>query len=276
MSKTKKGARRKIEVSICAWTDLLGYGSMLRESQFDPTVDLSREAISRLETFHRIAAKHSHKRFQIHALNDGLICNKDISPRTRSVTCDFIKRVIKLHYEINKIDTENGYFGARTIIAAGFRIRASAKRVVNSEIKDVLIKKVEDGLCTPTEAIHMALKSRPYFGITPEFQANFAFTKAYLVDNEGSGGGFGGPNCFIDLSIFKNPLPDFVKFSDYINWNNNGLWGKFGKLESFQFDKAHLNKDIGFLSGFEIGENITKSPNVEKRIRSITKNNMDK
>jgi hypothetical protein len=31
-----KGPRRKIEISACAWIDLLGYGSMLKESGFDP------------------------------------------------------------------------------------------------------------------------------------------------------------------------------------------------------------------------------------------------
>ncbi|WP_291285171.1 hypothetical protein [Flavobacterium sp.] len=273
MSTTKKGSNRKIEISICAWTDLLGYGSMLFESQFDPTVDLSKKAIERLELFHSTASKHSHQRFNIYALNDGLICQRDISPRTRSVTCDFIKRVIKLHNDINLVDKEAGFFGARTIIAAGFRMRSESKIIVESGIKKVLLKQLEEGTLTPVEAIHMAMKARPYFGIVPELQANFAFTKAYLVDSEGTKGGFGGPNCYIDLSIFKNPLPDFITFSEYVNWNSNGLWGKFGKLEKFESNKAHLNKDMGFLSGFEIAENITKSPNAEKRIRNMSKSN---
>jgi hypothetical protein len=271
MSITKKGSKRKVEVSICAWIDLLGYGSMLTESQFDPTVELSLKAIERLEVFHRIASKHSHRRFNIHALNDGLIISMDISPRTQKVTSDFVKRVIHLQDEINKVDKELGYYGARTIIATGFRIRYSEKIVSESGIKKVILKRLDEGTLTPIEAVNMAMKSRPYFGVIPELQANFAFTKAYLVDNEGSKGGFAGPNCFIDLSIFSNPLPNYISFSEYINWNKSGLWGKFGKLDEFNFKKAHNADDVGFLSGFEIAENITKSPNVEKRIREMSK-----
>lgn len=271
MSKTKKGSKRKVEVSICAWIDLLGYGSMLTESQYDPTVNLSLKAVERLETFHKTAAKHSHRRFNIHALNDGLICSMDISPRTQKVTSDFIKRIIKLHEEINIVDAAIGYYGARTIIASGFRIRSTEKITVESGIKNAIFRRLDEGTLTVKEAINMAMQSRPYFGVIPELQANFAFTKAYLVDNAGSKGGFAGPNCFIDLSIFSNPLPNFISFSEYINWNSSGLWGKFGKLDKFNFERAHSNNDVGFLSGFEIAENITKSPNAEKRIREMTK-----
>jgi hypothetical protein len=271
MAKTARGARRTIEVSVSAWIDLLGYGSMLREAQFDPTVELAQKAIERLEIFHKTAAKHAHRRFNIIAINDGLICHMDISPRSNSKTADFIKRVIRLHQNINEVDIDNGYYGARSIVATGFRVRSLKRITVESTIKEVLIEQIKNKTIDTTQAINMALKARPYFGIIPEIQANFAFTKAYLVDSEGSKGGFGGPNCFIDLSIFNSPLPKFITFTNYINWNNNGLWGKFGQLKSFDFDKAGEEKDRGFLNAFEIAENITKSPDAEKRIRAITK-----
>jgi len=271
MSKTARGARRTVEVSVSAWIDLLGYGSMLREAQFDPTVELAQKAIQRLETFHKTAAKHAHRTFNIIAINDGLICHKDISPRASSKTADFLKRVINLHRDINTVDIKDGYCGARAIVATGFRVRALKRITVESSIKEVLLKKLENNEISSTEAINMAVKSRSYFGIIPEIQANFAFTKAYLIDSEGSNGGFAGPNCFIDLSMFNNPLPKYITFSNYINWNNNGLWGKFGQLKSFDFVKAGEEKDKGFLNAFEIAENITKSPDAEKRIRAITK-----
>ena len=34
--KTSMGSKRAIEVSICHWIDLLGYGSMLKEVDFNP------------------------------------------------------------------------------------------------------------------------------------------------------------------------------------------------------------------------------------------------
>ncbi|WP_250253070.1 hypothetical protein [Chryseobacterium sp. Marseille-Q3244] len=260
MAKTKKGTKRKFEVAICAWIDLLGYGSMLKDSQFDPTIDLSIEAIERLELFHKIASKHASRNFNIIALNDGLISTRNISPRTHKVTADFVTRTINLFKELNYKDKEKGYYGARCVIATGFRIRYSESLVTQSGIKEAIYRRLDDGTLNTTEAINMAMKARPYFGISPELQANFAFTKAYLIDSGGSKEGFGGPNCFIDLSIFSNPIPKFISFSEYINWSGSGLWGKFGKLDNYKLDEAHKLEYKGFLSAFEVGENITKTP----------------
>jgi hypothetical protein len=271
MAKTRKGSKRKFEVSICVWIDLLGYGSMLKDSQFDPTVDLSIKAIERLELFHKIASKHSSRNFNIIALNDGLISTRDVSPRTHKVTAEFVSTAIKLFEELNDEDKKNGFYGARCIIASGFRIRYSENIFSESGIKNAIHRRIKNGTLNTNEAINMALKSRPYFGITPELQANFAFTKAYLVDNAGSKEGFGGPNCFIDLSIISNPIPQFIHFSENISWSNSGLWGRFGKLESYNLNEAHKIEYRGFLSAFEIAENITKIPNAEKRIRKAKK-----
>lgn len=266
--------RKRIEVSICAWIDLLGYGSMLKDAGFDPSVDLAQDAINRLEIFHKTASNFATRKFNIFAINDGLICNMDLSSDSKRIPMNFLKNVIELHNEINRIDIQNGFYGARTIVSAGFRVRKVNSVTVISGVKDFLLKKLSKKAIKPEEAVNMAIKSRPYFGIIPELQANFAFTKSYLVDTDGSSAGFKGPKCFIDLAIFEQPMPEFIKFSNYINWNKYGLNAKFGEMKECDLKKMQELKGNGFLDAKGVGENITNSPEVLERINRISRSVM--
>jgi hypothetical protein len=60
---TRKGQHRTVEVAICAWIDLLGYGSMLEQSGFEPFHDSSEAAVNRLTAFHQCVASRSNKLF---------------------------------------------------------------------------------------------------------------------------------------------------------------------------------------------------------------------
>lgn len=263
--------RKRIEVSICAWIDLLGYGSMLKDAGFDPSLELAQDAINRLEIFHKTASEFATRKFNIFAINDGLICNMDLSSDSKRIPMNFIKNVIELHNEINRIDVENGFYGARTIISAGFRVRKVNSVTIVSGVRDFLLDKISKNAIKPKEAVNMAIKSRPYFGIIPELQANFAFTKSYLVDTDGSSAGFKGPNCFIDLAVFEKPMPKFIRFSNYINWNKFGLSAKFGELKEVDLNKMTEMKGAGFLDARGVGENITSSPEVLERINKISR-----
>jgi hypothetical protein len=180
MTKTSKGAMRKVEVACAAWIDLLGYGAQISAAHFNPAEAAATEAIRRLDMFHQAVSEKSNRYLPTLAMNDGVVAFRDLSPRTRSVTYDFVRRSIELFHHVNDIDKKQlGHPGARMVIAAGFRVR----RVLDfdahlNEGKGRAIKrKLNEGLITQEQAVNEALNARQYFDSTPELQGNFALTK---------------------------------------------------------------------------------------------------
>ena len=101
--KTSMGSKRTIEVSICYWVDLLGYGSMLNSVEFNPLSNNAQISVNRLKSFHNMIRNSSKaKVFNSLALNDGAIFYRDLSPRSKSVTFDFLNRAYKVHKQINE------------------------------------------------------------------------------------------------------------------------------------------------------------------------------
>ena len=64
-------------------------------------------------------------------------------------------------------------------------------------------------------------------------QANFAFSKAYLVDQAGSKAGFAGPHCFVDASFFDEEVPKWLSVVDMIRWETDGMSGRFYRINGF-------------------------------------------
>src|SRR5271157_3950550 len=110
-----KGAKLKTEVSCVAWVDLLGYGAMLAKCEYDPTRDLAKQAVDRIQGFQDIGRKKASRTFSIFGMNDAAIAYHDLSPRTQSVTFDTIRRSIDLYDAVNKADIESGFPGARMV-----------------------------------------------------------------------------------------------------------------------------------------------------------------
>lgn len=81
---------------LVGWIDLLGYGSMLRECNFDSTSTLAIDAANRLKIFNRTLFSNASPKFPIMQINDGAISWRELSLRTSSVTFDYLKRAINL------------------------------------------------------------------------------------------------------------------------------------------------------------------------------------
>jgi hypothetical protein len=277
-SKSAKGSIRKFEVAACAWIDLLGYGNMLVDVEYDPTTQEAIKPVERLYNYHSFISTFSNSHFPMLAMNDGVVIFKDLSPRTNSVTYDFISRCIKLFDGVNRLDLSQGFYGARMIIATGFRVRVGKISVSESNKGKSLLTKINKKSISVTQAIYEALAARPSFGVVPELQGNFAFTKAYLVDRTGSKGGFGGNNCYIDYNFFAHKTPpDWITFENVIQWTEKGLKGNFGKFLSIDSEKAGELKFKGLLDTYDVAKNITNDNEVTKRIinsriRNIVRN----
>lgn len=245
-------------VYMVGWIDLLGYGSMLRECNFDSTSPLAKEAAKRLRIFNNCLSDKSEKFLPILQINDGAITWRELSFRTISVTFDYLKRVISLFETINNQDLAEGYYGARMVLATGTSISMNNQkyRNINDIRAELLIKKVNDGEMSVENAIYAACYNRSFFNAIPELQANFAFSKAYIAESSGSKNGFKGNHLFIDKSIFEITLPEWIIAEEIFRWEYPGLSSDFIQFKSINLDLANHLKGSGILSTEKILQNI--------------------
>jgi len=270
MAKTAKGSMRKVEIACVAWIDLLGYGGQISQSGFNPAHETAAEAIHRLDRFHTAVSEKANRYFPTLAMNDGVIAYRDLSPRAHSVTYDFLRRSIDLFYHVNKVDRDElSHPGARMVIAPGFRVRRmhSFEQHLNDGKGKLIKAKLREGNITPEQAINEALKARQYFDAVPELQGNFALTRAYLADESGKDAGLGGPNCFIDLSLFSNPLPTWITFSRTIDWESRGMQAQFGCLTDLNHEAAGRVQNEGILSAFDVAKSLSNDHEIEAKLR---------
>lgn len=270
MAKVSKGEKRGIEVAASLWVDLLGYGAMLEKAQWDPTSEEATIAVERIVRFQNLVSKHSNRHFPTFVMNDGAIAFRDMSPRSRGVTFDFLKRSIDLHREINELDTGAGHAGARAVLAVGFRVRRHVNytsRLQNGEGKTIK-EKLAAGVIHGEQAINHALMARHHADSTPELQHNYAMTKAYLVDAGGSKMGFGGPNLFVDLNLFRGEPPAWISFSNKTAWEARGMQGSFGTFAELDRLAANATKFPEVRDAFEIAEALSPNPDIVRLIRA--------
>ena len=268
-SQAPRGTRRTVEVSCVAWLDLLGYGSMLRAACFDPTEPSAEAALRRLRAFHDVVAKHSGKYLATAVMNDGAAAFRDLSPRSHSVTYDFLRRAFKLFREINRLEQEAGFPGCRCVLAAGFRVRreSNPKMQMFGSIGNYLKKEVDESRMPINQAINQALAVRPFYDVVPELQANFAFAKAYLADSGGSAEGLPGPNFYLDLSIFEELIPSWLKLHDKTDWKTSGMSATFGNVAVIDSEEAGRCRFAGISNAFQVASRLSGASDIVSRLR---------
>ncbi len=257
--KRAKGKRYPVEISCVAWIDLLGYGAMLRDVAFDPSHPQAEAAVDRLKNFQRIISSFAKKDFPAMPINDGTVFFRDLSPRAHAVTYVFLERAIEVFEKINALEHSQEYPGARMIIAVGPRMRISGVASGDVDHKKSIFQRVQDGIITTEQAIHEAFRSGPIAGFVPQLQANFAFTKAYLADDAGSRAGLGGAKCYIDLSMFEDPIPHWISFARMQYWFTGGMSATFGEFQNLDRDAADRIRFNGILNSVEIAQRLSIS-----------------
>lgn len=269
--KVAKGARSVVEVCAAAWIDLLGYGTMLRQADFDPTSPQAEAAIGRLNQFHAHVAKAATKYSTALVINDGAVICRDLSARSVSVTFDFIRRVAELHSAVNAGEHAMGLPGARCIVAAGFRVRRTNhhRQGLIEGYGAHLISRIGGGQITASEGIKSAITVKPFFATAPETQANFAFTKAYLADEAGSAAGFSGARLFLDMAFLSDARPSWLSFDEIVEWSTPGMKGAFGALRALDVQQAGKEQHLGCRDAFEIAQALSSSPAVLERLRKL-------
>lgn len=259
------------QVAAVCWVDLLGYGGMIGAADFNPIAPQAKTAITRLRAFHRIVAEHSGRTFRTLVLNDGAVVYRDLSLRSSGVTYDFLTRSFALFKALEASEKRNGWYGARMVLATGFRAKGSSRGIdaAAGQLESIL-SRTKAGQIAPEEAIREAASIERYFDVLPQLQANFAFTKAYLADAAGSDAGLGGPRFFVDTAIFENGIPAWVRADAPVAFKDQrlGLGGEFAPVSELT-PPGHTTPAVpGMRDALQIADAIAPSANVRALIRA--------
>lgn len=258
------------KVAIVGWVDLLGYGSMIADVDYNPIAHQAKKPINRLRTFHRIVAEHSTRNFRTLVLNDGAVAYRDLSLRGSANTVDFFCRAWDLYSAVQSSEIRNGFAGARMVVAPGLRAKGSRRAIdYTSGHLDSILRRMADGTISADQAVREAAAIEKYFDVLPQLQANFAFSKAYIAEQSGGKFGLEGPAFYVDNLIFDGAKPDWICANEPIDWEmpKYKLEATFHSVREARRPKGSLAEIPGFRDGFGIATQIAPGNVVRDAIR---------
>ncbi len=256
---------------VVAWVDLLGYGSMLEGCEYDPTSSQARAAVERLERFTQLSLAHTHSKFPILQMNDGMVSWRKLSLRAKSVTQDFLARAFSYFYALTDIEKEYDHPGPRMVIATGIRMKMdNLHKTVAKQRAEKLLTQVNSGKKTIEQAINEACSYVDYCNGVDALQANFAFTKAYLAEQAGTAEGLQGSNIYIDLKLFESNNIDCLSISKPFIWRDGtGLRTTFAKVEAFSKDTFMEYSELDLASTECIAMRLMNCDNHKELLRRL-------
>ncbi len=210
----KIGNPPKLSVSnyFCMWSDLLGFGNIFFENNWQLSKKQQKDIYERLQTAHSSVLYHSSPFYERNLLlNDGItkIRKVEASLLNKTLISDislFLRSTIQLHIEISHNELINGHPGCRTVLAFGEGIE-----YLSDEIK------FDDYVMNYTKPKGSDISSiaqnngNPTIVYNPkELQMNTAFSKAYCIESSGSRTGIKGNSFYVDKSAVDAIL-DFSK-----------------------------------------------------------------
>lgn len=267
----RKGAIFPFQVSAVAWVDLLGYGRMIADAHFNPLHPKSEIALKRLRAFHRVVSENSSRAFPTLVMNDGAAAYRDLSMRSSSVTYQFIVNAWNLFQAISKVEANAGHPGPRMVISTGFRMRGRRAGMDQSAGHFAsVMERFQVGKITAEQAIREASRITRSFDVIPQLQANFAFTKAYVAESSGKGGGLAGARCFLDLAFFDEVLPPWIKLEPAITWNDErlGLEAEFAPIADLPKFRHRAGEPVGLRDGLQIAQHLAGGVDVLAALHS--------
>lgn len=185
--------------TVCAWSDLLGFGRSFKQSNWKPNSAQWKDVAARLVNAYRIHCKHSpnYEEFML-TLNDGIVRTRSISSAVNE--CLYIslwlRAAIWAHLDLNKSERNSQFPGTRTVITGGQRAIYSFPEV---RLDDLVLNytRKEPGPSKLSQSTgNPLLVCNPY-----PLQMNTAFSRAYILDEAGSRHGLAGSNIYIEKSF---------------------------------------------------------------------------
>ncbi len=192
---------------LCLWSDLLGFGKDLFESQWELDNDQKRAIFERLRTAHKIVYENTSPFLDISlVLNDGVgkVCNVDSESRTHPDEVGiFIRGCVITHLEINRIEIINQLPGCRSVLSFGESIDYIFE---NPTLDDYVLNYTKEDANKRSKIAEATGNPVAVYNPSP-FQMNTAFSKSFILEGLGSKQGLEGSNFFVEQSVI-----------DYMKW----------------------------------------------------------
>lgn len=192
----------KTRLSFCMWSDLLGFGSIYRDNNWELNDSQKREVYNRLVAAHSSVLFFSKPDERVLILNDGIA--KIFMPKTGVIwrgdiygIAYFLRSCVELHMAINQNERAADYPGCRSVIAFGECIEYLAEEVRFDDFVMNYSKPKGKNISSTAKR-----NGNPIIIYNPkELQMNTAFSKAYILENGGSSAGLPGNKMYIDQSV---------------------------------------------------------------------------
>lgn len=204
IKKIEKKREIRIKDVICFWSDLLGFGNVFFEQNWDLKTEHQISIFNRLKAAHseflRLTSPHGEKSL---ILNDGLVKIGLVDDLNHPDFIGlFLRGCIWTHMKINEIELKNNLPGCRSIISFGQSIDYLEEEIKFDDYVTNYTKK------DPNNLSSIASKNgNPTLIYNPSpFQMNTAFSKSYILDSLGSKYGIESNKIYIEQSVI-----DFAK-----------------------------------------------------------------
>lgn len=192
----------KVRNCFCMWSDLLGFGSLFEQNNWNLDDKQCRKIYDRLEAAHSAVLYYSNIQERNLILNDGIA--KVYHPLSPKIWKNnilgislFFRSCVELHMSISKTEHEKGYPGCRSVIAYGDNIEYLADEI---RLDDYVMNYTKPKGSSMSD---LAKKTgNPVIVYNPkELQMNTAFSKAYILEAGGTKAGIPGNYIYIDKSV---------------------------------------------------------------------------
>ena len=194
----------KTRHSFCMWSDLLGFGNIYSDNNWNLSDKQKHEVYDRLVAAHSAVLYFSTPFERNMILNDGIakvyMPDEEVFGQgdINSISIYF-RHCIELHMAITQTEKAYGLPGCRSVIAFGDSIEYLAEEVKFDDYVMNYTKPEGHEISSIAERI-----GNPTIIYNPkELQMNTAFSKAYILESGGSKAGLPGNNFYIDQSVIN-------------------------------------------------------------------------
>ena len=230
--------------SVCCWTDLLGFGTELSKSDWEPSQASWDRITDRLVNAHLQCYSNLEPAFEfVLTLNDGIVrCCDSERFRHMDLMSMWLRSCVLTHNAINESEEAEGLPGARTVVTSGATLKYSHVAV---RLDDFVLEYTKDD---PSKLSILAQRTgNPVVAINPgPLQMNLAFSKAYLLESAGSSVGITGPHMFADESLlaFIRELSAQVKCPYGVIDQDHGSQRLFAVPKTQDASRYHLGFEL--------------------------------
>lgn len=206
----KIGNSPKLSTSdyFCMWSDLLGFGDVFFENNWDISTKQQKNIYKRLQAAHSAVLYYSSPFSERNLiLNDGIAkvykinsgCLNAYKTKIQDISL-FIRSAVQLHLAISNAEICEEYPGCRTVLAFGKGIEYLTDEV---RFDDYVMNYTKQ---KGSDVSNLAKENgNPIIIYNPkELQMNTAFSKAYILESKGSSIGISGNGFYIDQSAIDS------------------------------------------------------------------------